>query len=241
MTFLQRTTNACDVLASAPSITTSPSTHHYTTMISYLLMAAKSGTEVVCVLSDDTDVFVLLVYWVYRHQIQATVQMEQWDGTVWDINKTCDQLGPKCLQILGMYNVTGSASTSYLFVKGKVSALNILMAGDFPELNSALGELDASHEQLVQVGQTFFCTLYVQKPGTTMSETRYRIYTRKSGKLPKLMSLPPTEQNLFLHILRAYLQTILGKSADKQGPPELDITKFGWEIKDDIPVPAIAN
>jgi hypothetical protein len=74
-----------------------------------------------------------------------------------------------------------------------------------------------------------------------MSETRYRIYTRKSGKLPKLMSLPPTEQNLFLHILRAHLQTILGKSADKQGPPELDITKFGWEIKDDIPVPAIAN
>ena len=47
------------------------------TMISYLLMAAKSGTEVVRALSDDTDVFVLLVYWVYRHQIQATVQMER--------------------------------------------------------------------------------------------------------------------------------------------------------------------
>lgn len=102
------------------------------TMISYLLMAAKSGTEVVRVLSDDTDVFVLLVYWVYRHQIQATVQMERWDGTVWDINKTCDQLGPKCLQILGMHNLTGSDTTSYLFGKGKVSALKILMAGDFP-------------------------------------------------------------------------------------------------------------
>ena len=50
------------------------------TMNSYLLMAAKSGTKVVRVLSDDTDVFVLLVYWVYRHQIQATVQMERWDG-----------------------------------------------------------------------------------------------------------------------------------------------------------------
>ena len=171
------------------------------TMISYLLMAAKSGMEVVRILSDDTDVFVLLVYWVYRHQIQATVQMERWDGTVWDINKTCDQLGPKCLQILGMHNLTGSDITSYLFGKGKVSALNILMAGDFLELNSALGEIDASHEQLAQLGQTFFCALYGQKPGTTMSETRYQIYTRKSGKLPKLMSLPPTEQNLFLHIL----------------------------------------
>ena len=76
---------------------------------------------------------------------QHTVQMERWDGTVWDISKTCDQLGTKYLQILSMCNVTGSASTSYLFVKGKVSALNILMVGDIPELNLALGlSLDAS-------------------------------------------------------------------------------------------------
>ena len=63
-----------------------------------------------------------------------------------------------------------------------------------------------------------------------MSEARYRIYTRKSGKLPKLMSLPPTELNPFLHILRAPLQTILAKSADQQAPPELDIIKYVWEI-----------
>ena len=46
------------------------------TMISYLLMAAEFGTRVIRILSDDTDVFVLLVYWVYRYDIQATVQME---------------------------------------------------------------------------------------------------------------------------------------------------------------------
>ena len=52
------------------------------TMISYLLMAAESDTRVIRILSDDTDVFVLLVYWVYRNKIQATVQMERWDGAV---------------------------------------------------------------------------------------------------------------------------------------------------------------
>ena len=46
------------------------------TMILYLLMAAEFGTRVICILLDDTDVFVLLVYWVYRYDIQATVQME---------------------------------------------------------------------------------------------------------------------------------------------------------------------
>ena len=74
-----------------------------------------------------------------------------------------------------------------------------------------------------------------------MSQARYRLYTRKCGKLLKLMSLPPTEQNLLLHILRAHLQTILAKSADQQAPPELDITKYGWEIKDGIPVSATSD
>ena len=53
------------------------------------------------------------------------------------------------------------------------------------------------------------------------------------------MALPRTEKNLFLHILHAQLQTVLAKSADQQAPPELDITKYGWDIRDGIPVPAI--
>ena len=36
------------------------------TMISYLLMATEYDTPVIRILLDDTDVFVLLVYWVYR-------------------------------------------------------------------------------------------------------------------------------------------------------------------------------
>ena len=62
------------------------------TMISHFLLAADSGTKCIRILSDDTDVFVLLIYWVYRHSINATVQMERWDGSVWDINATCAQL-----------------------------------------------------------------------------------------------------------------------------------------------------
>ncbi len=211
------------------------------TMISFLLMAADSNTQVIRILSDDTDVFVMLVYWVYRHKIQSTVQMQRWDGVVWDINATCPQLGPKCLQLLGMHFITGSDATSYLYGKGKVSALKTLRTGDFTALETALGELDATHAQLMEVGQSFICALYGQKQGTSMCEARYQLYSRKSGKLLKLMALPPTEQNLFLHILRAHLQTILAKSADKQAPPDIEITDFGWEIKDGTPVPATSS
>ena len=196
-------------------------------MISYLLMAAETDTRVIRVLSDDTDVFVLLVYWVYRKNIQAIVQMEWWDGSVWDINATCSQLGPKCLQILGMHYIAGSDTTSYKYSKGKVSALKTLIAGDFSGLYSAFGELDATHAQLMEAGQVFFCVLYGQQEGTTMSEAIYHIYIQKAGKLLKIMLLPPTDKNLFLHILCTDLQTLLAKSANQQAPPELDITKYG--------------
>ena len=49
------------------------------TMISYVLQAAYAGKNVIRVLSDDTDVFVLLVYWVYKAALQCKVQMERWN------------------------------------------------------------------------------------------------------------------------------------------------------------------
>ena len=39
------------------------------TMIAYLLQAAESGKSVIRILTDDTDVFVLLVYWVWKNAI----------------------------------------------------------------------------------------------------------------------------------------------------------------------------
>ncbi len=57
------------------------------------------------------------------------------------------------------------------------------------------------------------------------------------------MALPPTSANLLQHVLRAHLQTMLWKAADQEGPPDesANITHFGWEFRDDIPVPVIAQ
>ena len=48
---------------------------------SFLLEAAKSGQNEICILRDDTDVFVLFVYWVNWADLQCNVQMERWDGS----------------------------------------------------------------------------------------------------------------------------------------------------------------
>jgi len=66
-----------------------------------------------------------------------------------------------------MHYITGSDTISYLYSKGKVSALKTLRAGDFPGFHSVLGELDATHAQRMETGQAFFCALYGQQPETT--------------------------------------------------------------------------
>ena len=74
------------------------------TIISYVLQAVGDGKNVVRVLCDDTDVFVLLVFWMWRKQLvdKCQMQMKRWDGAVLNINQTWTKLGSKCLQLLGM-------------------------------------------------------------------------------------------------------------------------------------------
>ena len=96
------------------------------TIIIYMLQAANDGCHVVRVLSDDTDIFVLLVYWTWRCDLhdRLAVQMEKWDGVVLDVNATYAHLGRTvCSQLLGEHALTGCDTVSYPFGKGKASML----------------------------------------------------------------------------------------------------------------------
>jgi len=44
-------------------------------MIAYMLQAAEFGKDVIRILRDSTDVFVLLKYWVWKMQLHCNVQM----------------------------------------------------------------------------------------------------------------------------------------------------------------------
>ena len=137
------------------------------TIVSYLLQEASSA-RVVRVVSDDTDVFVLLVYWVWKADLVSTckVQMERWDGRILDINKTCVNLGANCSQLLGIYAVSGCDIVSYPFRKEKIHALNVIMAGNFPGLSEVLGEEHTTDDDFLKLGHQYFAALYGQKPGT---------------------------------------------------------------------------
>ena len=69
-----------------------------------------------------------------------------------DINSTFANLGPKCLQLLGMHAISGCDTTSYPFSKGKATALKILLAGDYHGLANVLGEVGATTERVSDRG-----------------------------------------------------------------------------------------
>lgn len=198
-------------------------------LISYMLHAASMGAQTVRILSDDTDVFVLLIYWSWKAEITCRVQMEKWDGSVLDINATVTKLGEKCQRILAMHALSGCDTVSYPHGKGKVSALKVLNQTDITGLDSVMGEDDATDSDLVSTGRAFFAHLYGQKKTTSMNTARYEIY-RKRKNPPSLKTLPPTDSNLALHIKRAHLQMLLWKAADKPDPPVVEITNYGWEV-----------
>ena len=57
------------------------------TLCSYMLKAVAEGAQTIRILSDDTDIFVLLVYWTSRMQVVAKIQMESGMVMSWTSTK----------------------------------------------------------------------------------------------------------------------------------------------------------
>ena len=209
-------------------------------MISYVLDAAKAGKECIRVLSDDTDVFILLVYWVWKTGMDMIVQMQKWNGIVLNINNTVINLGNKCQNILGVHALSGCDTVSYPFGKGKKSAFKILKNYELPNMDK-MGEVDATNDEIFAASKHFFLKLYGQENAKDLNQARYNIYKKRKNKA-NLKTLPPTDPNLRKHTLRGHLQVILWKSADKFEPPKItqDISEYGWSTKDGV-MPVIAQ
>ena len=90
------------------------------TIVAYLLQIAEKE-KVIRILSDDTDIFILLLYWTWKAELHqtCTVQMEKWDGTVLNINQSCMRLQDKCLLLLGIHALMDVTLCRTRLTKGK--------------------------------------------------------------------------------------------------------------------------
>ena len=62
-----------------------------------------------------------------------------------------------------------------------------------------------------------------------LGDTVYNLYTRKQGKPQRIMLLPPTDTNLYLHVRHAHMQMLLWNAADRQCSSNVSIAEYGWK------------
>ena len=129
-------------------------------VLAYLPLHCKSSAleNVICILRDDTDVCVLLAYWVNQADLQCKVQMEHWDGSVLDIYAICADLSQKCLQLLCMLALSGCDTTTYPSGKGNVIALNTMVSRIYQFL-AIIGAIDTTHTEVMNAAISSFVSL----------------------------------------------------------------------------------
>ena len=117
------------------------------------------------------------------------------------------------------------------------------MNNDIDGLRDALWEPDISQGQLKATAGAFFLAIYGQKKTDSLNTARYKMYMSRK-RPPPLKKLQPTDNNLQLYVLRAHLQIMLWKAADKRHPPvdARDNRRFGWDVKEGgIVTPSVSN
>ena len=84
--------------------------------------------------------------------------MERWDGSVFDINAICTDLGQKCLQLLSMHVLNGCDTISYPYGKENLTAL-ITMVSEIYQCLAIIGDIDSTHTELMNAAMPSFVSL----------------------------------------------------------------------------------
>lgn len=193
------------------------------------------GCQNIRVISDDTDVFVLLTHYYLEMNLTAILLMEPTSQgrSVINISETVSKHLNIVPQLLSAHALSGCDTVAGYFGIGKAKVLKVLEAGY--ELQH-LGNISADLKDVFCEATNFVAACYGQKcqPGETMSDIRYKVWAAKTGRkgvclLPKLKSLPPTLESFRENTKRAHFQACIWKAALSEGPPCLDPEKFGWE------------
>ena len=170
--------------------------------------AAQEGYEAVTVISEDTDVFILLLNFssiintrLYKCGSRTTRLV--------DIKGAVQRTGREiCEALIGFYSFTGCDSVSAFACKGNIGALKILKSN--AGARRAFRELGQSwtvSEDLYTLLEKFTCSMYIPVGNTTshVNHARYELLCAKNGELES-HRLPPCQDSLQKHILRANYQ-----------------------------------
>ena len=197
---------------------------------------ASNTKKILKVISDDTDVFVLLMHYYHHSQVSASLLMEPTspERTLVNIGDTVTKHKAIVPQLLAAHALTGCDTVGCYFGVGKGKAIAALKAGY--KLDS-IGLPGARLETVIKEATRFIAACYGEKvgPGENMSDIRYRQWISKMSRksavsVPKLKTLPPTTEAFIENVKRAHIQACIWRSALTGEAPAMDPLENGWEL-----------
>ena len=204
-------------------------------MVQQMLLLAFAGAPRIRIVSDDTDVFILLLHFYYTYNLSCTLTMESTTNskrTVVDIGESVKEHQEVMHSILACHALSGCDTVAKLSGIGKVTALNTLKKTNSRLFN--IGDTAADFKDISEEATTFVSTFYgvKNKEFNNMSDVRFHVWSVKVGRnttvSPKLQALPPTTEAFLENVKRAHLQLAIWLSADTSDPPNLNPEEYGW-------------
>ena len=204
------------------------------------MQATDTGTRRIVVLSTDTDVVVVLLY--YWQPLLAHGLTELWVKTgVGDstrcipIHRLANAMGAEFCSILpALHALTGNDYTS------KVGAKRSAMDSNPEKYLDGFGVIVNPDSLDLKVSSAEEYLVQVLKRGTTlktMNQLRGWMYHHSKGC--SLQDLPPTSYAVRLHILRAFYAANIMTSLLADQHPFLDPTLYGYVVENDLLIPDI--
>jgi hypothetical protein len=196
-----------------------------TRIVVHLIDAAKHGHKNIVVKTVDTDVIVILVglfsQIVDDHPLlQINVEFGVGkDLKVISVNKLYEFLGHDRSNSLPFFHAfSGSDSTSGFRGKGKKTIFKIWKS--FPEATQKFLEISSNPIAAINISSDVFkalerfTVLVYDKTfdSESVNQTRLNLFCKKSRSFE---NLPPTQDALFLHVLRAIYQSAVWMMAHK--------------------------
>lgn len=206
-----------------------------TRMILHALEAKARGYERIIITSSDTDVLLLLM--AFQPQLPEEVWMKSGTSKYrrYIAGHKIDCPDDVRDSLLAFHAITGCDSTSQLAGISKKAAWKIFC--EVPHLLSQLGVAHVPSDEVCEKAEEFVCRLYNPKGNAKKIQALRCSQFRKVGKKPE--NMPPTEDALHQHILRAHHQALVWRNANVPNPGIPNPTTSGWYLEDSQLMPRL--
>ena len=201
-------------------------------MVQQMFLLASAGVSSIRIISDDTDVFVLLLHFYQLKELTCNLVMAgtSRSRSSVDIKATMQKHAHIIPHVMAAHVVSGCDTVAYLWGIGKGTILKQLTDGR--QLKS-LGDLDADIPDVISEATAFYAACYGSHATEDMSAIRFDVWSSKMANkkltaAPELKSLPPTTAAFTQHVLRAHFQTAIWRAALDPDPPLIDPKSHGW-------------